>query len=99
MVEQPSDPEPIPITDALDLHTIAPRDIPDVVVEYIWEALQAGLDEVRIIHGKGTGYQRRVVAGLLEQHPAVASHHQAAAERGHWGATIAVIDPAAHRSD
>ena len=42
-------PRPIPITDALDLHTIVPRDIPDVVTEYLWEALEAGFAEVRVL--------------------------------------------------
>jgi dsDNA-specific endonuclease/ATPase MutS2 len=51
------------------------------------------LREVRIIHGKGIGYQRDVVAGVLERHPAVASFRQAGADRGHWGATVATLRP------
>ncbi len=81
----------IPITDALDLHAIAPRDVPVVVEEYLWEAAKAGLREVRVIHGKGIGFQRRVVARVLEAHPAVASYHGAPADRGHYGATIVLL--------
>lgn len=83
----------VPITDALDLHPIPPRDIPEVVSEYVWEAVALGLREVRIIHGKGIGFQREVVARVLSQHPAVASYHIAPADRGHWGATIAHLRP------
>ena len=79
----------VPITDELDLHPIPPRDIPEVVSEYLWEAAGIGLREVRIIHGKGIGFQREVVARVLNEHPAVASFHIAPADRGHWGATIA----------
>ena len=79
---------PLPIEDALDLHTFRPRDIPDVVREYLHEACRAGLREVRIIHGKGTGYQRDIVAKIVESHPAVRAFRTAPADRGHWGATI-----------
>lgn len=83
------DPAPIPIDDALDLHSIAPRDVPVVVEEYLWEASAAGFAEVRIIHGKGIGVQRRRVASVLETHPVVVSYQLATADRGHYGATIA----------
>ena len=85
----------IPIDDALDLHTFAPRDIPAVVEEYLWEAAERGFREVRIIHGKGIGVQRRIVAGVLARHPAVAAYRDAPAERGHWGATIVELRRAA----
>jgi len=85
------EPVPIPITDALDLHLIAPRDVKTVVEEYLWEAAGAGFREVRIIHGKGIGVQRRVVAGVLAKHPAVESYQLASADRGHYGATVAVL--------
>ena len=87
----------VPITDALDLHTIPPRDIPEVVAEYLWEAVGIGLREVRIIHGKGIGFQRNVVARVLSEHPAVAAFHIAPADRGHWGATIAHLHAGATR--
>lgn len=79
----------LPIEDSLDLHTFRPRDIPDVVSEYVNEAARRGLREVRIIHGKGTGYQRDVVAKILREHPLVESFSQAPSDRGHWGATVA----------
>jgi DNA-nicking Smr family endonuclease len=84
----------LPIEDAIDLHAFLPRDIDAVVTEYIGEAARAGMREVRIIHGKGVGVQRRRVAALLTRHPAVESFGPASAERGHWGATIVRLRPA-----
>ena len=55
-----SDPREIPIEHSLDLHTFAARDIPSVVDEYIRAAHEAGLREVRLIHGRGKGVQRGI---------------------------------------
>jgi DNA-nicking Smr family endonuclease len=77
----------VPIEDALDLHAFAPRDIPSVVEEYIRAAHEAGLREVRLIHGRGTGVQRGIVQSVLETHPLVASFDDA--PESHLGATVA----------
>ena len=79
----------LPIEDAIDLHGFAPRDIPSVVEEYLHEAHARGFPEVRLIHGRGKGVQRRVVQSLLARHPLVESFRDAPATRGGWGATIA----------
>jgi len=81
-------PQALPVTDALDLHTIAPADLRDAVQEYLWAAMEKGFREVRIIHGKGIGVQKRIVASELERHPAAVSFRVAPSDRGHWGATI-----------
>lgn len=86
--DDPAAAAPLPIEDALDLHAFHPRDTAAVVEEYLWEARRRGFAEVRIIHGKGLGVQRRIVAAVLARHPAVASFRQAEGERGHYGATI-----------
>ena len=67
------DDEPInvPITNELDLHAFAPADIPSVVDEYVRAAHEAGLSDVRLIHGRGRGVQRGIVQALLERHPLV----------------------------
>ncbi|MDC3952807.1 Smr/MutS family protein [Polyangium jinanense] len=79
----------LPIEDAIDLHGFAPRDIPSVVEEYLHEAHARGFPEVRLIHGRGKGVQRRVVQSILARHPLVESFRDAPATRGGWGATIA----------
>ena len=78
------------LTDQLDLHTFQPRDCADVVEEYVRAAQEAGFTEVRIVHGKGTGTLRRIVQGVLQRHPAVASFGQADAN---WGATRVELKP------
>jgi len=83
----------LPIEDELDLHAFAPRDIPAVVEEYLHAAQHRGLREVRIIHGKGIGTQREIVAAILRRHPAVEFFGPAPAGRGTWGATIARLRP------
>ena len=81
----------LPIEDHIDLHPFAPKDIPSVVEEYVWQCHEHGLREVRIIHGRGKGVQRGIVQSALERNPLVLSCHDAPAERGGWGATVAVI--------
>jgi dsDNA-specific endonuclease/ATPase MutS2 len=85
-----TEPEPlrIPIEDALDLHTFAPADIPSVVDEYLEEARERGFREVRLIHGRGRGVQRRIVQSVLARHPLVERFADAPPERGGWGATV-----------
>jgi dsDNA-specific endonuclease/ATPase MutS2 len=78
----------VPIEDSIDLHTFQPRDVASVVEEYLHEAHRLGMREVRVIHGRGKGVQRRVVQGVLQRHPAVESFASAPASRGGWGATI-----------
>ena len=65
----------VPIEDSIDLHTFQPKEIHIVVEEYLYQAVQKGFREVRIIHGRGIGVQRQIVHSLLEKHPAVFSFH------------------------
>jgi DNA-nicking Smr family endonuclease len=77
----------VPIEDQIDLHAFAPRDVASVVDEYVNAAHQAGLREVRLIHGRGRGVQRGIVQQVLERHPLVAEFWDAA--ETHLGATVA----------
>ena len=77
----------IPIEGALDLHAFAPRDIKSVVEEYVNAAHDAGLGEVRLIHGRAKGIQRGIVQQALENHPLVEAFWDAAGS--HLGATVA----------
>jgi dsDNA-specific endonuclease/ATPase MutS2 len=92
MAEAPfKEPVVLPIEDSIDLHPFAPKDIPSVVEEYLDQCALAGLKEVRIIHGRGTGVQRNIVRSLLQKHPLVLSFKDAAAEAGGWGATVVCL--------
>ncbi len=77
----------VPIEDTLDLHTFAPRDVTSVVEDYVTEAHSRGLVEVRLIHGRGIGVQRRAVHTALKRHPLVVEFWDA--PETHLGATIA----------
>lgn len=87
------EPEPVdlPIEDSLDLHAFAPRDVRPVVEEYLKEAAARGFREVRLIHGRGIGVQRKIVQALLTGHPMVERFFDAPPERGGWGATVVVL--------
>jgi DNA-nicking Smr family endonuclease len=78
-------PHQVPIEPELDLHTFAPADIPTVVEEYVRAAHEAGLRELRLVHGRGHGVQRGIVQAALERHPLVAEFWDDAAS--HLGAT------------
>ena len=65
-----------------------PRDIQDVVQEFIRVSDQTGLRELRIIHGKGIGQLRNQVHALLAKHESVHSYALASEHYGGSGATI-----------
>ncbi len=85
-----SDDEPvvIPIDGVLDLHTFSPKDVRDLVPEYIEECLRRGITELRIVHGKGTGTLKGIVHGLLRKDTRVAGFEDAEPTAGGWGATL-----------
>ena len=83
------DPIRIPIEGSIDLHTFSPKEIPSLLEEYLKECIKARIYEVRIIHGKGKGYQRRIVHSFLEKSSLVQSFFSAPPGFGGWGATIA----------
>jgi dsDNA-specific endonuclease/ATPase MutS2 len=89
------EPVEIPIDGVLDLHTFSPKEIKDLVPEYIGECLRQGITEIRIIHGKGTGTLKAVVHGILKKDPRVAGFRDADIASGGWGATTVTLVRAA----
>jgi dsDNA-specific endonuclease/ATPase MutS2 len=85
-------PHRIPIESELDLHAFAPSDIVSVVNEYVDAAVAKGLDEVRLVHGRGRGVQRAAVQAALERHRLVVEFWDDPAS--HLGATVARLAPA-----
>lgn len=79
----------VPIEDSIDLHTFQPREVKSVVEEYVNAAHEAGLREVRLIHGRGRGVQRGIVQAALDRHPRVVEFWDDTGS--HLGATIAKL--------
>ncbi|MGA7104337.1 MAG: Smr/MutS family protein [Candidatus Deferrimicrobiaceae bacterium] len=84
-------PHRIPIEDHIDLHVFSPKDVVSLVEEYLEEASKQGLRQVRIIHGRGMGTQRRMVRNALSRHPRVEAFGNAPPEAGGWGATLVLL--------
>lgn len=84
-----SEPEPIevPIDGVLDLHLFNPKELGDLIPDYIEVCQEKGIYSIRIIHGKGKGVLRRTVHSLLDRNQNVKSY-SLASDRSGWGATI-----------
>jgi DNA-nicking Smr family endonuclease len=78
----------VPITDEIDLHSFAPRDIPSVVDEYLEACRARGIFVVRLVHGRGKGVQRAVVRRLLASREDMLSFEDSPPAQGGWGGTI-----------
>ncbi len=82
------EPVEVPIEDSIDLHSFQPGDVPDVIGEYLHQALERAFRHVRIIHGRGIGVQREIVHSILRRHPRVRSF----ADVPGRGATVVELD-------
>jgi len=81
-------PEPVRVTDVLDLHGFFPEQIPEVLGEFIGNAVELRLKTLRIIHGKGKSRLKFEVFRFLRESPDVARFYDAPPESGGWGATV-----------
>lgn len=84
-------PEYIYVTDVLDLHGFFPEQAEEMVAEFVNQAVELKLSQVRIIHGKGRSKMKWTVHQVLKNHPAVISFHDAPPGSGGWGATVVKI--------
>jgi DNA mismatch repair protein MutS2 len=60
----------------------------DRLARFLDETLVTDQQQVRIVHGHGTGQLRRGIAAYLKDHPLVAKFYPAPREQGGDGATI-----------
>ena len=72
----------------LDLHALTVDEAIPMVHEYLSDAYMAGMTEVRIVHGKGTGTLRQAVIRELKNHPLVRSYRTGDRFEGSTGATV-----------
>ncbi len=85
------DPVKMPIDGTLDLHIFQPREVRDLVADYLEECRARGILQVRIVHGKGTGALRETVHAILGRLPYVVSYRLGGSGEGEWGATIVTL--------
>ena len=78
----------LPIDGELDLHTFHPRDVTDLVPDYLDACKEQGIMEVRIVHGKGTGALRETVHAILQKRTDVADFYLT---DHNWGSTSVVL--------
>jgi DNA-nicking Smr family endonuclease len=77
----------LPIDGVLDLHGFRPKEVKELVPDYLAECRARGILEVRIIHGKGDGTLRRIVHAALDRLDYVRGYRLAEQTGGGWGAT------------
>jgi len=78
----------VDVSPELDLHALTVDEALPLIHGYLNDACLAGLKEVRIVHGKGTGALRQVVMRELKGHPLVKSYRTGSRYEGSTGATI-----------
>lgn len=91
MSDSTDDPIEFPIDGILDLHHSDPKDVKELVPEYILACKECGILEIRIIHGKGIGHLRRTVHSLLERNENVESFRLDSQSSSSWGATLVTL--------
>ncbi|MCS7065427.1 MAG: Smr/MutS family protein, partial [Fimbriimonadales bacterium] len=84
--KRPRPPQPVP--HELIIRQMRVDEALPVLEKYLDDALLAGYDSVRILHGRGTGALRHAVHAYLSQHPQVASFQLAPRDQGGDGVTI-----------
>ena len=81
-----------PIDGVLDLHAFRPGEVSALVADYLDECRARGVQDVRIIHGKGTGTLRRIVHAALDRRSDIERYGLAGDGSG-WGATLVRLRP------
>lgn len=76
------------ISPEIDLHKLTVDEAIPLIHEFLCNAHMAGLNEVRIIHGKGTGTLRLAVRRVLKAHPLVKNFRDGNRFEGSTGATV-----------
>ncbi|MDO8611410.1 MAG: endonuclease MutS2 [Dehalococcoidia bacterium] len=79
------------VSPELDVRGLAADEALLLVDQRLDEAFRAGLAEVRIVHGKGTGTLRRAVREMLSKHALVRAHASAPPRAGGDGVTVAEL--------
>ena len=77
-----------PVTEEVHLRRLTIDEALIKLDQYLHDAFMAGLYQVRVIHGKGTGTLRQAAREQLAKHPLVKSYRPAVYGEGGAGVTI-----------
>ncbi len=77
-----------PMIDEIHLRRLTVDEALLQLAKYLNDAFMAGLYQVRVVHGKGTGTLRQVVCEQLAKHPLVSSYRPGGYGEGGSGVTI-----------
>ena len=94
MAREDGEEEPVvqlPLDGRLDLHNFRPKDVPALLDAYLDGCRDAGVLQLEVIHGKGTGALRRRVHALLSARDDVLQLRAADEARGGWGVTLVTL--------
>ena len=80
-----------PVTEEVHLRRLTIDEAIIKLDQYLHDAFMAGLYQVRVIHGKGTGTLRQAAREQLAKHPLVKSYRPAVYGEGGAGVTIAEL--------
>ncbi|MDW8101625.1 MAG: Smr/MutS family protein, partial [Anaerolineae bacterium] len=81
-------PRPSKVPGELNLRGMKVEEALILLDNYLDQAFLAGLEKVRLVHGKGTGALRQALWAYLAEHPLVASFYHAPPGEGGDGVTI-----------
>lgn len=79
------EPVVLELGDTLDLHMFRPKEVPELMDDWLAHCREQGIREARVIHGRGRGVLRQRVHSILGKHPLVDSF---AVEPSNPGATL-----------
>jgi DNA-nicking Smr family endonuclease len=85
-------PQPMALDGVLDLHMFPPSEARALVDDWLDASREAGLRDLRIIHGKGIGALRTLVHAALDARGDIESY-TLAADASSWGATVIRMKP------
>lgn len=88
----------VPIDGTLDLHHFSPKEVGDLIPDYLAACRARGIRHVRVIHGKGKGVLREKTWAILARHPDVIDYELAGRGGGGWGATEVTLRTGRRRS-
>jgi DNA-nicking Smr family endonuclease len=83
----PEQPVEVPIDGELDLHLFNPKEVKDLVPDYLEQCAERRIYQVRVIHGKGTGTLLKTVHAILRRLEIVENFELDSGPQGGWGAT------------